>query len=98
MVDEPYGGTRRDMRRAIRRLSVLEYVMMALAAAAALLGGAMAAWLLEAGLGVPFRVGWTVSSVLLFALPGLAVWGREARRSGVVHQPNDTGSSESDGG
>ncbi len=83
-AEEPFGGTRRDMRRAIWRLSVLEYVMLALAAVAALLGGAMAAWLLRAGLGVPFRLGWTISSVLLFALPGLAVWGREARKEGTL--------------
>lgn len=102
MVDEPFRGTRKDMRRAIWRLSVLEYVMLGLAALAALLGGAMAAWLLQSATGIPFRWTWTIASILLFALPGLAVWGREARRDGTLQSAGGMGSEsrsgEQDGG
>lgn len=102
MANEPFGRTRKDMRRAIWRLSVLEYVMLGLAAVAALLGGAMAAWLLQSATGVPFRWTWTIASILLFALPGLAVWGREARRDGTLQNAHgarsDSRGGKADGG
>jgi hypothetical protein len=58
------------MRRAIRRLSILEYVILVLAMAVAVAGGWIAAWLLQEALGLPFRPTWAVSSVLLFTVPG----------------------------
>ncbi len=75
---EPYGGTRREMNRAIRRLSILEWVMLAGAAAAALAGGWLVAWLIR-DLGLPFRLTWALAAVLLFAVPGFSVLAREHR-------------------
>ncbi|MEE8147870.1 MAG: hypothetical protein V3T24_09720 [Longimicrobiales bacterium] len=79
MSGEGHPQTRRMMERAIRRLSVFEYVLMGGAMVFALLGGAAVAWLLETAAGVPFRISWFVSSLLLFVIPGAIVLGREAR-------------------
>ena len=75
---EPYGGTRREVNRAIWRLGVLEWVMLAGAAAASLAGGWLVAWLVQ-GLGLPFQLTWALSAVLLFAVPGFTVLAREQR-------------------
>lgn len=56
--------------RAIRRLDLLEWVMLGMVAVLALGGGAVIAWLLQAMVGTPFRPTWIVASVLLFAVPG----------------------------
>ena len=56
--------------RAIRRLDLLEWVMLGVVGVLALGGGAVIAWLLQAMVGTPFRPTWMVASVLLFAVPG----------------------------
>ncbi len=71
--------TRRVMKRAVGRLNVFEYVLMAGAAMVALLGGAAVGWILQITAGMPFRISWFVSSLLLFVVPGTAVLRREAR-------------------
>ena len=96
---EPYGGTRREMNRAIRRLNILEWVMLAGAAVMALLGGWVIAWLVR-GLGLPFRTTWTLASVLLFAVPGVSVLAREAggwSRVAILREP-DGGGEPQEGG
>ncbi len=80
MESEPHKGAREEMRRAIRRLSALEYVILLAAVVLALFGGALAAALLRSVTGFPFGVTWAVASILLFVLPGFAVYGRELRR------------------
>ncbi len=85
MADEPFGGTRREMNRAIRRLGILEWVMLALAAAAALAGGWLVAWLVR-DLGLPFQLTWTLAAILLFALPGFSVLAREHREERARHE------------
>lgn len=77
--DEPHQATRRMMAQASRRLSILEYVFLLAAVVLALLGGALAAWGLQAGLGLPFRLTWAVTSLLLFIVPAVVVWRRERR-------------------
>jgi len=67
------------MSRAVLRLNLFEYLLMAGAAILALLGGAVVAWMLLMGLGIPFRISWFVSSLLLFVLPGAIVLARAAR-------------------
>ncbi len=67
------------MAQASRRLSILEYVFLLAAVVLALLGGALAAWGLQAGLGLPFRLTWAVTSLLLFIVPAVVVWRRERR-------------------
>ncbi len=73
--------TRRMMVVAIRRLNVLEYVILGVAMALALLAGALAAWMVESLTGAPFRPTWAISSLLFFTVPGWVVLRRE-RRSG----------------
>ena len=68
---------REVMDRAIRRLNVLEYVILGAAALLALLGGAVVAWILSSELEVSFRLAWVVSSLLLFVVPGALVYARE---------------------
>ncbi len=75
---------REVMERAIRRLNILEYVILGAAAVLALVGGAVAAWLLNATLELPFRLSWAVVSLLLFVVPGGIVYARERRADGTM--------------
>ncbi|UCC26277.1 MAG: DUF2269 family protein [Gemmatimonadales bacterium] len=63
------------MERAIRRLGILEHLFIGLAAVAALVAGALVAWLLGQAFGLSFRPTWAVSALLLFILPGgISIW------------------------
>jgi predicted lysophospholipase L1 biosynthesis ABC-type transport system permease subunit len=70
------------MRRALWRLSVLEYLILVLALLLALAGGALVAWILETAASFPFRWTWGLTSLLLFIVPGGSVYLRELRRGG----------------
>jgi hypothetical protein len=73
-------------RRAIRRLDVLEWVILAAAVGLAVGGGALLAWLLTGSSRENFRLIWMITSVLLFVVPGGIVLLRtktEARRQGA---------------
>jgi uncharacterized membrane protein len=74
---------RRAMERAIRRLNSLEYFIIAIAMALALVAGALAAWLVERLVGGPFRVSWAVASLLFFVVPGAIVLRRERQTERV---------------
>ncbi len=92
MVADGNKGVRRDMARAVRRLNILEYCILAAAAAMSLGGGALVALLLNELTGAPFRVSWFVSSLLLFSVPGFFVFRRESRRDpprGAAGHPQD---------
>ncbi len=80
MTEDPHGGTRRVVERAIWRLNVLEYMMLGMAVALALGGGALVAWIFKTSFGVPFRPSWVTASLLLFIIPGLVVLGRMWRK------------------
>ncbi len=80
MVADGTKLVRRDMARAVRRLNVLECLVLAAAAAMALGGGALVALLLGELTDAPFRVSWFVSSLLLFGVPGFFALRRESRR------------------
>ena len=80
MVADGNKGVRRDMARAVRRLNVLEYVILAAAAGMALGGGALLALLLRELTDAPFRATWFISSLLLFSVPGVFVLRREKKR------------------
>ncbi len=67
------------MERAVGRLNLFEYALMGGAAIVALLGGAAIGWFLQNAAGLPFRVSWFVSALLLFVVPGAAVLRREAK-------------------
>lgn len=81
--DGAHPETRRMMATAIRRLNVLEYVILGVAMALALLAGGITAWMVETLTGAPFRVVWAVSSLLFFAVPGAVVLRRERETKGV---------------
>lgn len=87
MREEPYHQTRRMMASAIRRLNVLEYVMLGVAGALALLGGALVAWGLQAAAGFPFRTSWFVFSLLFFVVPGAVVLGKQRRLRARTTEP-----------
>ena len=92
MVADGNKGVRRDMARAVRRLNILEYFILAAAAAMSLGGGALVALLLNELTGVPFRITWFISSLLLFSVPGFFVFRRESRRDpsrGGAGHPQD---------
>lgn len=65
--------------RAARRLDVLEWVALAMAAGLAVVGGGVVAWLLAPLVGVPLRTLWVVAALLMFVLPG---WAALRRRRG----------------
>jgi len=86
MSGEEDGSAREVMDRAIRRLGVLEYLFLGLAAAGALLAGALVAWLAQQSLGWNFRVTWAVMALLLFVVPGTISWWRIRREEqGSTH-------------
>jgi len=76
---EEVRAAREVMNRAIRRLDVLEYLVLVAAFLLALLGGALVAWMLNASAGFSFRWSWGLASILLFILPGGWVYLRELR-------------------
>ena len=67
--------TQRMMETAIRRLNALEFVILGMAMALSMVAGWVAAWLLEIVINAPFRIAWTVSSLLFFIVPGAIVLG-----------------------
>ena len=79
---EAHTETRRMMETAVRRLNVLEYLILAMAMALA--AGVLTAWILRSETGASFRISWIVASLLFFLVPGFLVLRRE-RRSEVSH-------------
>lgn len=65
------------MKRAIRRLGVLEWLALAAAAVASLAGGALAAYLARSAFGLPFWPVWPFASLLFFLVPALTVLARD---------------------
>lgn len=88
-ADRPEASSERDdmdarhirevARRAVWRITVLEYVLLGAAAVLAVLAGGLAAWALARWGGLPLVPSWIVVAVLVFAIPALAVWYRERR-------------------
>ena len=72
-------AARKVMTRAIRRLNVLEWILLGAAAIASLVGGWLAALLGRSALGLPFRATWIVASLLLFLIPGAMALVAERR-------------------
>lgn len=83
MVEEgPHREARETVHRAIRRLNVLEYVILIVVVLLSMAGGALLAFLANSLVGVPFRITWAVASVLIFVIPAAIVWGKEVRVGG----------------
>lgn len=92
MVEEgPHREARETVHRAIRRLNVLEYVILTVVVLLSLAGGALLAFLANSLVGVPFRITWAVASVLIFVIPAAIVWGKEVR---VPKDAPDKGTAE----
>lgn len=72
-------AAREVTQRAIRRLGVMETVLMLAAGLLALLAGALAAWLVADVTGWPFRPVWIAASVIFFVVPGGTVLIRARR-------------------
>lgn len=85
--------TRRMMATAIRRLNALEFVILGIAMVFAMVAGWISAWLLEILVDAPFRISWSVTSLLFFAVPGAIVLRRE-RLSNGAHDMNNAISTE----
>jgi len=73
-------AARSATRRALWRLDLLEYGLLAFALILALVGGALVAWVLRTVVSLPFRLTWAAVSLLLFIVPGMGVYLRELRR------------------
>jgi len=80
---EEVQAAREVMNRAIRRLDILEYLILFGAFLLALVGGALVAWILSLSAGFPFRWTWGVASVLFFIIPGGWVYFSELRSRGL---------------
>ncbi len=87
-AENGFDGTREEVERAIRRLSVFEYVILAASFALALGGGGLAAYLFSAGTNLPFRLTWAVVSMGLLVIPGLFVFGRDYLERRGEDQPS----------
>ena len=95
-TENGFEGTREEMERAIRRLSVLEYVIFAAAFLLALVAGGVVAYILSVGTVLPFRITWALISLILLIIPGFLVFGRDCleRRN----SPVDPGEKQMDNG
>ena len=83
--------------RAIRRLNVLEWVILGGAGLIAVLGGALVSWLIAAQLKVSFRLIWIGLSMLLLAVPGLIVILRSGRSGSTSTVISKLKTKEKDG-
>ena len=82
-------AARKVMTRAIRRLNVLEWILLAAAAVASLAGGWLAALLGRSALGLPFRATWMIASLLLFLIPGAMALLAERRSRNTAPTEED---------
>jgi hypothetical protein len=71
--------TREVTRRAIRRLDVLEWIILATTAALAVGGGGLVALLVVGRSGAGFRGTWIATSLLLLIVPGAVALARHRR-------------------
>lgn len=88
-------ASQKMMERAVRRLGIIELLLLLLAAVAALLAGALTGWILRDALGWSFRWSWSVSSIVYFVVPGGIAWWRirneDRRRRARTSERDDGG-------
>lgn len=73
-------AARQAVSRAIRRLNLLETILMGAAVVIALFGGWLGALLAGSAFGLPMRTTWIVLSLMLFVIPGALAWWAERRK------------------
>lgn len=83
--------------RAARRLEVLQWVIMLVAAVLATGAGALVAFLAAGPLGLPFRPIWMVASLLLFVVPASWSYRRLKREERERPEGLTSRKHESDG-
>ena len=83
-------AVRAALKRATRRLNVLELIILCAAAIAALAGGWLAAFLAARAFDLAFGTTWVVASLALFLIPALAAFlvdrRRKAQAPGASHK------------
>ena len=98
VAPEDVEAARRFVSRAIRRLNVLETVIMGAAVIIALLGGWLGALLAHNALGLPLRTTWMVLSVLLFVVPAALAWTMDRRKRREERKQADADARDNRGG
>lgn len=83
--------------RAIRRLDILEWVIIAGAMALAIGGGAAVAWLIAPTVDYGFRSIWMVMSMVLFVVPGVIGLMRMRRDERAARTKTPSNPEEDDG-
>jgi len=83
--------------RAIRRLDMLEWVILAGAMALAIGGGAAVAWLIAPTVEIGFRPIWMVMSVFLFVVPGVIGIMRMRKDERAARAKTKSNSEKDDG-
>ena len=84
-------------QRAIRRLDVLEWVILLAAALLASPGGAAVAWMLGPTSAWDFRSTWIGASLVLFVVPGTIAIVRSRREERADALGTDTNRKRDDG-
>ena len=91
---------RANLNRAVRRLNILELILLGAAAVVALGGGWLAALLGARAFDLPFRATWMAASLSLFIVPAVIALGMERLRRRTAGKSGETpdGRSPGDGG
>lgn len=107
MTAEPSGGqpepadvqeVRATLNRAMRRLNVLELILLGAAVIAALGGGWLAALLAAKAFGWPFRATWITASFAFFIMPaGLALGIERSKRRAASRAGGGIGNHSQEG-
>lgn len=88
---------RANLNRAMRRLNVLELVLLGAAAVAAVGGGWLAALLGAKAFDLPFRATWMTASLALFIIPAAIALGVERLRRRTAGKAGTTTGTRSTG-
>lgn len=87
-------------RRAIKRLDILEWVILFAGVGLAMFGGAVVAWIFAGMAGWDFRTTWIGASIVLFVVPGgiAVIKIRREEREAALRQAETRNEEEGDDG
>ena len=88
---------RATLNRAMRRLNVLELILLGAAVIAALGGGWLAALLGARAFDLPFRATWITASLAFFIIPALLALGIERLKRRAARKNGDGTDDKGDG-